>query len=57
MPLWTQMAHCSMDQIVLKAAYIKMKDPSDVTLRKEFITKLSAAINDSNVKVMDQYDL
>ena len=51
------MAHVSMDQIILKAVYIKMKDPSDVTLRKEFITKLSAAINDSNVKVMDQYDL
>lgn len=54
-PLWCHMVNSTMDQVLLDYAYIKMKDPSDDTLRNEIMMNLAKSIDDNVVEVEDLY--
>lgn len=50
-PLYCQIAGVSIDQLLIKKAYIQVNDPNDHALIDEIVAELTVAINDSIVDV------
>ena len=46
-----------MDSLVYINIFIRLKDPSDDTLRAEIIESFKTAIDDDAVAVIDQYEI
>ena len=55
--MYCQLTNSTLDSLVYRNIFIRLKDPSNDALRAEMIESFETAIDDGKVMVIDQYDM
>lgn len=55
LPMYCQLADCTLDSVVIREVYIMLNDSSDHAMIDEIVASLAEAIGDNKVKVKSQY--